>query len=238
MKNKINKLFTKLKSWQFWHKEQNGSANLAEISQGLTNLERELEEIKTVSFSNFQIIIILACVTFLVMPFVSTFNEFITVVIGKIELYRVLQYQVVPFEAKMVVSSLKLVGLEATSSLTGLQIMKNSNPINIFVSWNCVGWQSFIMLFISMFVGLKGPFTFNSKLETIAIGVLGTVIINLVRISLVALIAFYFGEIASIIFHDYVSTLFVICWLIFYWIFCYRYILHHTDFIKVKAHNS
>ncbi|MFZ5392036.1 MAG: exosortase/archaeosortase family protein [Patescibacteria group bacterium] len=238
MKNKINKLFTKLKSWKFWRKEQKGEANLAAISTGLTNLERELEEIKTVSFSNFQIIIILACVTFLVMPFVSTFNEFITTIIGKVELYRILQYHVVPFEAKMVVSTLKLIGIEASSSLTGLQIIKDGNPINIFISWNCIGWQSFILLFISMFVGLKGPFTLNSKLETIAIGILGTIIINLVRISLVAMIAFYLGEMASIVFHDYISTLFVICWLIFYWIFCYRYILHHTDFIKVKAHNS
>lgn len=238
MKNKLQKLIKKLTSWKFWQKEQTGEANLAEISTGLSSLERELSEIKTVSFSNFQIIIILACVTFLVMPFVSTFNEFITTLVGKIELYRILQYHIVPFEAKMVVSTLKLLGLQASASLTGLQILKDSSPINIFISWNCIGWQSFILLFISMFVGLKGPFTLNSKLETVTIGVLGTVIINLIRVSAVALIAFEFGEVASIIFHDYISTLFVICWLIFYWIFCYRYILHHTDFIKVKARNS
>ncbi|MBU0648185.1 exosortase/archaeosortase family protein [Patescibacteria group bacterium] len=235
IKKQIQKLTKKLKSWQFWKKEQKGNVDIMAIPKSLFGLDKEMKQAKIITFSTFQLVIILACVTFLVMPFVTTFNELLTKIIMKVELYKVIQNYVVPFEASMIVSSMKLIGLEASANLTGISMIKDSIPINVYISWNCIGWQSFILLLLSLFVGLKGPFTLNSKIETILIGVLGTALINIIRVSLVGLIAYHFGGMAAIIFHDYVSTLFMISWLIVYWLFCYKFILHHKDFVRVKA---
>ncbi|MFA4930932.1 MAG: exosortase/archaeosortase family protein [Patescibacteria group bacterium] len=242
MKNKIKKqidnLTAKIKSWQFWKKQEKGNIDVAALKRTFLGTEVEAKQTKYITFSTFQMVIILASVTFLVMPFVTTFNEVLTRLIMKIELYQILQNQVVPAEASMIVAFLRLIGIDTSANLTGLSMLKDGIPVNVFISWNCIGWQSFILLLISMFVGLKGPFTLGSKIETMLIGILGTIIANIIRIGLVVLIAYEFGQLPAIIFHDYVSTIFIICWLISYWLFCYRFILHHTDFVRVKATNN
>ena len=237
IQKQIKKLQAKIKSLQFWRREQKGSVDIMAIPKSFFGLEDQIKQTKIITFSTFQLVIIVACITFLVMPFVTTFNELLTKIIMKIELYKIIQNSIVPFEAGMIVASLKLINIDSFATLTGVSLLKNGIPINIYISWNCIGWQSVILLFMSLFVGLKGPFTLASKIETILIGILGTILINIIRIGLVIVIAYYFGEMPAIIFHDYVSTLFIISWLIFYWLFCYRYILHHTDFVRVKASN-
>ncbi len=190
---------------------------------------------KYINLSTIQMIIIFVCIILILMPFVTTFNEFITRIVMRIEAYKMIQNYIVPYEVKMVSGVLNAIGIETTASVTRINMMKDAIPIDIFISWNCIGWQSFVLLLITMFVGLKGPYTTSSKIEVVIIGFLGTALINIFRISFIALMAYYFGELTAIIFHDYVSTLMVILWLITFWIFSQQFLLHHVDFVKIPS---
>jgi len=54
------------------------------------------------------------------------------------------------------------------------------NGVDIRITWNCLGWQSFLLFFVSLLVGLKGPYTKISKLEAVIVGLLGTFLMNIV----------------------------------------------------------
>lgn len=99
-----------------------------------------------------------------------------------------------------------------------------------------MGWQSLLFFIITAFVGLQGDRYSNlSKFKALIIGLLGTFLVNLFRITIVTLIAFYFGQSVAIIFHDYGSTLVVIAWLFVFWWFVYSYVLESNDKLKRKA---
>jgi exosortase/archaeosortase family protein len=73
-----------------------------------------------------------------------------------------------------------------------------------------------------------------SKAKTWLLGFLGTFLVNLFRIAIVALISFYFGQNVAIIFHDYGSTIVVLAWLFIFWRFSYSYILEEKLVIQNK----
>jgi exosortase/archaeosortase family protein len=211
---------------------------VADYVSPINNHDEETKQTKFISISTVQMIVIFLCIIMIVMPFVTTFNEFITRIVMRIEAYRFIQNFIVPYEVRVVSGMLNAVGIEAQSSLTRINMIKGGSPIDVFISWNCIGWQSFILFLISTLVGLKGPYPIASKIEVVVVGILGTLLLNIFRISFIALIAYFFGELSAIIFHDYVSTIMVIIWLITYWAFAHQFLLHHLDFVKIKATNN
>lgn len=176
--------------------------------------------------STFKLLFIVLALALLVLPLVTTFNEFLTRIVMKIEIYRVIQDFIVPLEAKWVTVFLRLVGIETMPTLTGIQIGKLTTLGNhVTISWNCIGWQSFILVLITLVTGLQGSYRAFSKIQTMLIGILGTFLVNIVRISLVVIISYRINPVAAIVFHDYFSTLFTIFWLFLFWWFSYNYIL-------------
>ena len=95
----------------------------------------------------------------------------------------------------------------------------------LFISWNCIGWQSLVLLGISLFSGLRGRQSLEARVQVVLIGVAGTMLLNLMRVAAVAAIAATFGQIPALIFHDYGGTILVVCWLFAFWIFVQRWIL-------------
>ena len=174
--------------------------------------------------STFKTLFLLLAVILLILPAVTTFNEFLTSVVMKIKFYRVIQDLIVPYEVKMITIILRLFGIEAYPGLTTVSVGKAVGQ-SFEISWNCIGWQSVVLLGISFFTGLQGPYKLYTKLQTVLIGVLGTFLINIVRITIVVLIAYYFGRVAGLVFHDYFSTMMIIAWLFFFWWFSFGYVL-------------
>ena len=161
----------------------------------------------------------------LVLPFVTTFDDFLTV--GAIRLGIAGPAQAVgPFEARMVVAVLSAFHVHAGVNGSELIVWNLSNqPQALFISWNCVGWQSLILLGISLVAGLRGRYSVAARIQVVLIGVLGTLCVNLLRMSAVALLAATAGRVPALLFHDYGGTLIVIAWLFCFWALAYRWIL-------------
>jgi len=175
--------------------------------------------------NNFQSIAVIAALVLITLPFVTTFNELLTKGIMSIQIYRVIQNWVVPGEVKIVAVILRAFGIFSKVSQSSIYLKKGSEELAVFISWNCIGWQSVILFAITLITGLQGPYTLKSKAETVTLGLLGTFLGNIFRVTLVTLFAYFFGQLPAIIFHDYGSTLMIILWLLVFWYGSYTFIL-------------
>lgn len=173
----------------------------------------------------YQTIILLAAGLLLVLPFITTFNEFLTKAVIELRLESILTDWVVPTEVRFIALILQPFGIQAQVSDAALYLYQPGStfPIPVYISWNCVGWQSFILFGITLITGLQGPLSRRRKLQLIALGLLGTFWMNLLRMSSVALVAYFFGRLPAVVFHDYGGTLMILAWLVIFWYLLFNY---------------
>ena len=171
----------------------------------------------------------LTLLTLMVLPFFTTFNEFLTSLALKSSLYRTIQDTIVPTEAKMVSFLLQIFGMEVRVQAFAISYLKDNVWQTFTISWNCIGWQSAVLLTITLLTGLQGPYTLRSKLETILFGILGTVLVNILRITAIFLLAFYLNRDVAKSFHDVGATIVFILWMFLFWYIAYAYVLEVNE---------
>ncbi len=177
----------------------------------------------------FRLILIMGAILLMILPFVTTFNEFLTRVVEIAGLDTILEDWVVPFEARMIAVLLGFFGIPTQVSPSTIYLDKGGFFLPVYISWNCVGWQSFILYTATLITGLQGPFTRISKIESMVVGFLGTFLVNLLRMASVAMIAYFFGQLPAVIYHDYGSTIIILAWLFAYWWFCHGWLLEPLE---------
>jgi exosortase/archaeosortase family protein len=178
----------------------------------------------------FAMLLALTAILLVVLPFVSTFDDVLTQIGMRLGIAAPLQ-AIVPAEVRVTVVVLGLLGLHAAAAGNQLVVWNSSGaPQTLFISWNCVGWQSLILLGLSLMVGLRTPMTMATRLEVIALGVVGTVLVNIARITLVCLLAALAGYLPAVLFHDYGGTLLLVGWLFTFWMIAYRWIVPEPAF--------
>src|SRR5437016_13852149 len=170
-------------------------------------------------------IIALTCALLMVLPLVTTFDELLTAWAMRLGADNPLQ-AIVPVEARMVVSLLGLVGVHAAASGSHLVVWDGAGSMHtLFISWNCIGWQSLILFGVSLISGLRGGHTLESRAQVLCIGVAATMLLNLMRVSAVAAIAATIGVAPAVFFHDYGGTIVFVGFLFAFWAFAQRWIL-------------
>ncbi len=177
----------------------------------------------------YQLILLLSAVTLLLLPFITTFNEFMTAMVMTMHLDGVLREWIVPAEARMVAVLLSPLGVDVSVSSTSIYIGGGDFPLPVFISWNCVGWQSLVLFGLTVKTGLDGRYTRASQLRALSLGLLGIIWINLLRIAGIALVAYYFGRLPAVLAHDYGGTIMTIVWLALFWYFAINYVLESKD---------
>jgi len=177
----------------------------------------------------YQLILLLSAVTLLLLPFITTFNEFMTAMVMTMHLDGVLREWIVPAEARMVAVMLSPLGVDVSVSSTSIYIGGGDFPLPVFISWNCVGWQSLILFALTVKTGLDGRYTRASQLRALSLGLLGIIWINLLRIAGIAMVAYYFGRLPAVLAHDYGGTVMTIVWLALFWYFAINYVLESKD---------
>jgi exosortase/archaeosortase family protein len=167
----------------------------------------------------------LACGLLMLLPLVTTFDDLLTTWAMQLGANSPLQ-AIVPIEARMVVGLLGLVGIRAAASGSYMVVWDGAGAMHaLFISWNCIGWQSLVLLGVSLVTGLRGRHPLEARVQVIVIGVAGTMLLNLLRVAAVAAIAATIGVTPAILFHDYGGTILVITYLFVFWMFAQRWIL-------------
>jgi exosortase/archaeosortase family protein len=167
----------------------------------------------------------MACALLMLLPLVTTFDDFLTAWALQLGVNNPLQ-AVVPVEARMVVSVLGLIAVRAAAAGSDIVVWDGVGSMHtLFISWNCIGWQSLLLLGMSFFSGLRGLQPIASRLQVIVIGVCGTMLLNLARVAIVAALEATWGHVPALMFHDYGGTVLVIGWLFVFWFVVQRWIL-------------
>ena len=170
-------------------------------------------------------VIAITCALLMVLPLVTTFDELLTAWALSLGASNPLQ-AIVPAESRMVVSLLNLVGVHAAASGSHLVVWDSSGSMHtLFISWNCIGWQSLVLLGISLASGLRGGHSLESRFQVVCVGVAGTMLLNLVRVATVAFIAATVGVAPAVFFHDYGGTIIFVGFLFAFWALAQRWIL-------------
>ena len=185
----------------------------------------ELKEQENESLT-YQHLLVVSAIAFLVLPFVVTFNDFLTKIVEGTGLYRLIQGMIVPTLVRMVGAVLRYCfGVQVGISSSSVYLQGAGFPVEIYISWNCVGWQSLVLFLFTLVTGLQGPYTLRSKVKCLLLGAEGTFLVNLLRVVLSCLLAFHFGYLPAVIFHDYLGTLLLIVWLGIFWYFSFEMVL-------------
>ncbi|HLD11733.1 MAG TPA: exosortase/archaeosortase family protein [Patescibacteria group bacterium] len=186
------------------------------------------KEIKTDQKAPFKMAFLGLVILLTILPFVTTFNSALTELFLKMGWYRWIQETVAPIEARLVAVMILPFGIK-TVITPGYEftfaLLKGNEYLPVLLSWNCLGWQSLLLLGLTFLTGLQGNYTVISKLKCIAIGLMGTMFVNLFRMSLITLLIYYVNRVAAVIIHDYVAALFAVLWLLFFWWFSYSFVL-------------
>jgi exosortase/archaeosortase family protein len=175
------------------------------------------------------------CALLMLLPLVTTFDDFLTTWALQFGANNPLQ-AIVPVEARMVVGLLGLAGIHAAASGSHLVVWDGSGAMHtLFISWNCIGWQSLVLLGVSFMSGLRGRHPIEARIQVIVIGVAATMLLNLLRVAVVAGIAATVGVTPAVLFHDYGGTILVVAFLFGFWIFAQRWILGADPSAEVEA---
>jgi len=182
----------------------------------------------------FKDIFIVTAIVLSILPVLVTFSAILTNLFEKMGWYVWLQDLVVPFESRLVAVVIKLVGIKgmvvANNQNFSMVLEKpGSGFLPVQLSWNCLGWQSMILLGITLVTGLRGPYTLFTKAQTVVFGVIGTFLSNLFRMAFITSLAYYWNNIAAMIIHDYFASFVALAWMIFFWWFSYSFILEGRE---------
>jgi exosortase/archaeosortase family protein len=165
------------------------------------------------------------CGMLLILPFITTFDEFLTASTKQFGLVHPLLSLAAP-EARAVVAILSVLGVQAQAAGVQLYVWDWAGQRQtLLISTTCIGWQSLVLLGLSCLVGLRGPYSREAKVQVLLIGVLGTVLVNLVRMTIVCMVAADFGYWPAVLVHDYGGTLIIVAWLFAFWAFAHRWVL-------------
>jgi exosortase/archaeosortase family protein len=164
------------------------------------------------------VLLISASLILVTLPFYITFNEFLTSIVKSIGLWWVIDTYISPIIASMTSSILQLMNIKAFVSGSVIYLANPGEGVALYIAWNCIGWQSLVVFSAISYLALRDvDMSRLEKIVMIALGLEGTILVNVVRIALVGLVAVYFGKIQAIVFHDYFGTLISFAWLLGFW---------------------
>jgi len=170
-----------------------------------------------------------ASIALLILPFFSTFGELLTNLAMAAGFDAWLGHWIAPVEGRLVHGALALFGIPSGYDRSLLYIGSGPGSLALYISWNCVGWQTVLFLALSMATGLQGQYTLHSRLEVAALGVVGIAMLNILRITVVALVAYFFGQLPAVVVHDYGSVIATVAFLMGFWAFAYNVVLGSTS---------
>lgn len=186
---------------------------------------KEKQTFKTL-FAGFAIILAL-------LPLFAALNSFLTEGLNRAGWWRPIQSFIVPRQARMVAAAISPFGIDSRvtpgSRLSAFYMIKDGAAIPVDLSWNCLGWQSALLLLVSLAAGLRGAFSNLSRVKCVLLGLTGTLLINIFRMSIITIGIYYVNSLAAQIIHDYLAAFLTLIWLVFFWWFSYSFILEERS---------
>jgi exosortase/archaeosortase family protein len=170
-----------------------------------------------------------AAVMLMTVPLLITGDQLLTSIAQGLHVDDALGW-LTPGIARLTAAMLGLFGVHAATSGADVlpQIGDTYSPA-VAVSWNCLGWQSLVLAALSLTVGLRGERSWAVRAGLVFAALVGTVLVNVLRIAVVCVLAARWGYSTALLFHDYGGAVLVIAWLCLFWAVAYGWVLDPGD---------
>ena len=164
-----------------------------------------------------------------ILPLISTMNELLAKLAIATKSNLVIENLIVPTMAKVIGSILRFVfGVKTTVVGDSIFLITQGLPYQLYLSWNCIGWQSIVFLLFSLVTLLQDRYSMKSKLKCALLGLEMFIVLNLLRIVTTAILLLKFGYGLMFIFHDQVSIIITFVSLALFWYISSSFILEQT----------
>lgn len=178
--------------------------------------------------NTFKFLFIGLAIILLLLPPMAVVNSLLTDVFSKAGWYRPIQTYIVPWEARLVAAAIRPLGISSRVTKdpkAAFYMIKNGAAMPVDLAWNCLGWQSVLLLFLSLIIGLKGSYTNWSRIKCVTFGLAGTLLVNVFRMSFIAAGIYYVNSLFGMVIHDYFAAFVTILWLMGFWWISFSYLL-------------
>lgn len=177
---------------------------------------------KVVQKQTFKSVLMYLAILLALLPFLVVFNQVLTSVVEKLELYNWIQQRIVPIQSQLIGFLVRSLGIKYIAFKDGMMV----NGLPMKMTWNCLGWQSLLLFGASLLMGLKGGgYTLGSKLQVMILGLFGIFWVNLFRIAFTVMLAAWAMPVFRIVFHDYLAAITTVLFLVSFWWFSYSFVL-------------
>ena len=141
-----------------------------------------------------------------VLPLINNMNDIMAKLAMTTGLNIYLKRNVVPTMTSTISILLRHV-FQIENIAVGSSVFVKAHEVyhELYIGWNCVGWQSLILLLFSIVTGLAGDWSLKSKLKCSIIGLESIIAINIARILAIAMVLIKFGPGTAVLFHDNLS---------------------------------
>lgn len=177
-------------------------------------------------------VLLVITVFLMLFPFINTMNQFLVKIIEPLIFLQPLQDIIIPYEVSIVRAILNLIGIPMTPANPGafsITLITPRGEEPVVVAWNCLGWQSLLLILATFLTGLTGKFTFLSKLEVLVVGLMGTFLLNMGRLVGIFVLFYYGNKAVAMAFHDYGSVVLTILWLFGLWYYAFHFVLQSKN---------
>ena len=164
-----------------------------------------------------------------ILPLISTMNELLATLAIATKSNLVIENLIIPTMAKVIGSILRFVfGVNTTVVGDSIFLITQGLPYQLYLSWNCIGWQSIVFLLFSLVTLFQDRYSMKSKLKCALLGLEMFIVMNVLRIVTTALLLLKYGHGLMFIFHDQVSIIITFVSLALFWYISSNFILEQT----------
>jgi len=146
------------------------------------------------------------------------------------ELLKYYMEPLVPYFVRVMVFVLMLLGIPATvHNPTTIMLNTSKGPVPVLFEAGCIGIQSFLIFSVIIVVTMiEESASVRTKLLWSVVGVVGTFVVNVIRVSLIAAVIYYFGYENWGEIHSWIGYALFLLWLAFFFlIFSKREVIRH-----------
>ena len=133
----------------------------------------------------------------------------------------------IPNFVSLIAGILKTLGVKVTTHGQFITLHTVKGPLPMFFVWGCVGVSSMLIFSIILVVTLfEESATLQTKLAWAFIGIIGTFILNIVRVTIIFLADYFYGYEVGAKVHYAIGYVLFIAWLaIFFYTFSKRQVI-------------
>ncbi len=167
----------------------------------------------------------LSAIALSILPLIQTLNDLAAFLAMRLGLDSVLM-RLSPIASRFIAALLQYI-FRVPVSVYGASIYLEMGgiPREVYLDWNCLGWQGLLLMAIALAIALQGDYTAESKAKTTLLGLEVFIAANAARVLIPCLLLTHFGYRAALLFHNYLATPLILAFISLYWHLSTNFIL-------------